>query len=130
MAVQAELVGPGIQSNRLKLSQIRLFVFDIWRERQKLWYDLWPAELKKLSVPQLGKEWLLKPTLEESLAMVDGLAGNITPGCLDEGIVYHIVDYGSNREGVGSISLRLADAIGGSMNFKIINREYLARNGE
>jgi RNA ligase (TIGR02306 family) len=129
MAVQAELVGPGIQGNRLELPKVKLLVFDVWFNHWKLWYDIWPWRFKHgAAVRQLGPEWLLKPTLEESLAMVDGLRGYTWFDHPEEGIVYHVVE-GIN-EGFAGVSPELVDALGGSMNFKILNREYLAKNGE
>ncbi|MFR4488624.1 MAG: hypothetical protein ACLT3W_00465 [Bifidobacterium pseudocatenulatum] len=36
MAVQFELCGPGIQSNRLKLPAQRPFVFAVWKDHHKI----------------------------------------------------------------------------------------------
>lgn len=56
------------------------------------------------------------------IAKVDGLRGNVTKDCLDEGIVWHLHEDQQLSEG-------LADELGANRCFKIINNKYLTKNG-
>lgn len=58
----------------------------------------------------------------EMIAKVDGLRGNVTKDCLDEGIVWHLHEDQQLSEG-------LADELGSNRCFKIINNKYLTKNG-
>lgn len=56
MAVQFELCGPGIQSNRLKLPAQRPFVFAVWKDHHKIDRDQWPTGMPNLAVPELDEK--------------------------------------------------------------------------
>ena len=75
MAVQFELCGPGIQSNRLKLPAQRPFVFAVWKDRHKIDRDQWPTGMPNLAVPELDEhEWALTGSVDDMIAKVDGFA--------------------------------------------------------
>lgn len=123
MAVQFELCGPGIQSNRLKLPAQRPFVFAVWKDHHKIDRDQWPTGMPNLAVPELDEnEWALTGSVDDMIAKVDGLRGNVTKDCLDEGIVWHLHEDQQLSEG-------LADELGANRCFKIINNKYLTKNG-
>jgi RNA ligase (TIGR02306 family) len=96
IAIQAELCGPGIQGNKLKLDQTELFVFDIWLideqrhatrvERTEIVSDLIRLGAKIKQVPYLGNSHLPK-TLEACLLMAEGKS-KINPKAEREGIVF------------------------------------------
>lgn len=118
MAVQFEFAGPGIQKNRLKLSEQRPFVFAVFQDGEKIPRDAWPVEILSLAAPILGPEWAPSGSLEEMIEKVSGLRGSITRDILDEGIVYHLAS--------GQSTPNWLDRNG---NFKIINNKYLMKHG-
>lgn len=123
MAAQFELCGPGIQSNRLKLPAQRPFVFAVWKDHHKIDRDQWPTGMPNLAVPELDEnEWALTGSVDDMIAKVDGLRGNVTKDRLDEGIVWHLHEDQQLSEG-------LANELGANRCFKIINNKYLTKNG-
>lgn len=123
MAAQFELCGPGIQSNRLRLPAQRPFVFAVWKDHRKIDRDQWPTGMPNLAVPQLDEhEWALTGSVDDMIAKVDGLRGNVTKDRLDEGIVWHLHEDQRLSEG-------LANELGSNRCFKIINNKYLTKNG-
>ena len=119
--VQGELVGEGIQKNRLGIVGRRVLVFSVWRDGVKLQRSQWPAFLENMGVPVLGDEW--QPSRfespEELIEAVNGLRGYIGDG-LNEGIVYHMVrDEGDNTPLPRWMSSR--------ENFKVVSNKYLAK---
>lgn len=123
MAVQFELCGPGIQSNRLKLPAQRPFVFAVWKDHHKIDRDQWPTGMPNLAVPELDEnEWALTGSVDDMIAKTDGLRGNVTKDRLDEGIVWHLHEDQQLSEG-------LANELGANRCFKIINNKYLTKNG-
>lgn len=116
VAVQGELIGPGIQGNIYKLNDVRFFVFDVYSVENGGYLD--PAERRDLvaamgidHVPVLAATADLADTLgiatvEQMLAFADGksVLGDIN-GPLREGVVFKQVD--------------------GGMTFKAISNKYL-----
>lgn len=96
IAIQAELCGPGIQGNKLKLDQTEMFVFDIWlideqrhatrMERTEIVFDLIGLGAKINQVPHLGTA-NLPESLEACLLMAEGKS-KINPKAEREGIVF------------------------------------------
>lgn len=115
MAVQFELAGPSIQSNRLKLKEKRPFVFAVFQDRVKLQRSDWDKRFVNLATPLLGSKWLPQGTIEEMIEKVTTLRGNVTKDVLDEGIVFH-------RTG------NIPDWMDANINFKIINNKYLLKH--
>lgn len=119
--VQGELVGEGIQKNRLNIKGRRVLVFSVWLNGVKLQRSEWPAFLENMGVPVLGDEW--QPSRFESpealIEAVNTLKGHIGSG-LNEGIVYHLVrDEGDNTPPPRWMSSR--------ENFKVVSNRYLAK---
>lgn len=120
--VQGELVGEGIQKNRLGVKGRRVLVFSVWRDGMKLQRSEWPAFLEAMGVPVLGDEW--QPSRFESpedlIEAVNGLQGHIGSG-LNEGIVYHLVrDEDDN-------TTPLPRWMSSRENFKVVSNKYLAK---
>lgn len=118
MAIQFELAGPGISRNRLKLDALRPFIFSVWEDRKKVARQNWDPRLIPLSVPVLADEWKPQGTLEDMIAKVETLRGNITKDLLDEGVVFHPTQEGEHPDWLGS-----------NANFKVINNKYLVKHG-
>lgn len=106
IAIQAELCGPGIQGNPYKLSECKLFVFDIWfikerryatrLERKDILLDLRNLGVKVSQVPHLGTIDKLPDTLDEILSMADGKSKEC-PIALREGIVFKTYELDDGR---------------------------------
>lgn len=87
--------------------------------RAHLSHELWD----KWRNGQLDEnEWALTGSVDDMIAKVDGLRGNVTKDRLDEGIVWHLHEDQQLSEG-------LANELGSNRCFKIINNKYLTKNG-
>lgn len=87
-AIQCEIVGPGVQSDPLRLGKVRVVVFDvIGSKRWPLARGHWPAALLALAAPVYDLP--MPATPDEAIAQVDGLKSRINPQRLAEGVVWH-----------------------------------------
>ena len=114
MLIQFEFAGPGVQSNRLGLAEVRPWVFCVWKDCKQLPRDEWPQACLDAAVPII--DGLTFPaTVEEAVEQADGLRGCAVKDRLDEGIVWHTV----GGEGL--------DCLEGRDCFKAINNKYLLK---
>lgn len=118
MAIQFEYVGPGVQSNRLKLDKNQGIVFAVFMNGEKVPREDWDERLVKVAAPVLDESWKPQGTLDEMIEKVSTLRGSVTKDVLDEGIVYHLA---SGQE--------TPYWMGRNANFKIINNKYLLKHG-
>jgi len=93
-AIQAEMYGNQIQSNRLRVSGHRLAVFAAWEHRLvagRLAHDRLDTVLNSPgTLPAVPVFDLPFPhTIEEAIAQADGLKSLVNPDRLAEGIVWH-----------------------------------------
>lgn len=111
--IQGEIVGPGIQGNKLKLDAIELKVFHTEgiEEDSALYTDV----IAPRRVPKL-QEFTLPRTIDEAVKQVDGMKSTINPKVLAEGVVWWNVK--------GEVFLKL----GSRANFKAINNKFLLKN--
>lgn len=96
IAIQAELCGPGIQGNSLKLERTELFVFDVWLidqqryatrlERGSILFQLIDLGVQVKQVPHLGSS-RLPDTLPECLKLAEGKS-KLNPNAEREGVVF------------------------------------------
>lgn len=115
LVIQSEIAGPGIQKNRCKLSELQLFVFDIWDiDKQEYWYSndrkAFTDFYQLPHVPILRTNFKIFSeylSIDDMLKFAEGKGINNT-----------------EREGV------VCKAIGKQLSFKIINNEYLLKNEE
>ena len=122
LAIQGEVMGPGIQGNKEKFTELDLFIFNVFDiDNQR---ELLPAERRKVvadlglkHVPVLSENVVLSTTfanMEEILAHADGpsLVSN-----LREGVVFKCNSY---------------DTINGRevVSFKAISNKFLLKNGD
>ena len=110
-AIQAELLGPGIQANIYQLNGVEFYVFDVYSVKQARY--LYPAERRELiatlglnQVPVVCESTTLG-TMEEIIALADGKS--MLYNTLREGIVFKQLD--------------------GDMTFKSISQQYLIKTG-
>ena len=110
-AIQAELLGPGIQANIYQLNDVEFYVFDVYSVKQARY--LYPAERRELiatlglnQVPVVCESTTLG-TMEEIIALADGKS--MLYNTLREGIVFKQLD--------------------GDITFKSISQQYLIKTG-
>lgn len=111
--IQGEIVGEGIQGNKLKIQGNRLLVFSASSPVADEAFD---AFVEKHSVPHL--DLVLPETVEQAVEQVNGMTSTINPKVQAEGVVWW------NREGK-----EFAET-GDRANFKAINNKFLAKHGE
>jgi RNA ligase (TIGR02306 family) len=112
IALQGELMGPGVQGNREALPEHNFYLFDVWNidqqcymspmEKDDVWADLDDHGATISRVPFLGIKVPLTVSLEELIAESDIKSVNHP---VAEGIVYRTMD--------------------GSVSFKVINNKFL-----
>jgi RNA ligase (TIGR02306 family) len=121
LAIQGEVVGPGIQKNRLGLKETSLFAFSVFDIAAACFldHDAARAVLAKIGVPAVdvieeGESF--QHTLETLLALAEGKY----PGTKNE------------REGLVIRPRRemLSAALNGRLSFKVISNRFLLREGE
>ena len=114
-AIQAEMCGEAIQSNRMRLSGQDFYVFYVWdinRGEYLLWDDMvkFTSDLGLKTVPLFDHDFVLGHTLEQILALADGPCP-INPKVPREGLVFRLNDPGIK------------------VSFKAISNAYLAHYG-
>ena len=133
LTLQAELVGPKVNGNRLGLAGYQLLVFSVWNNhlgrapRQKLSLRVQAKAQPSIAasmVPQLPMQLGDYATPDELLAAVDGIKGNVTAGRYDESVVFNITD---TRELTPEESDELERALGPNMEVKVISNKYLSK---
>ncbi len=121
-AIQGEIAGPGIQSNRMKLKQCQLFIFNVYNIHENRYLNYLESERflsstfpYEVSVPTLVQSSYFNYTLDE---LIESAKGEYPGGHPREGIVVRPM------EEVYSETLR------GRLSFKVINNDYLLKIGE
>jgi RNA ligase (TIGR02306 family) len=133
LALQGEIVGPGVQKNKLGLPALRFVCFDVFNRNtgEHLPHREARALCEKHSIPMApvqleGEHFSL--TLEEVLELADGVyhhidgvpvADNSRPG----------TSTGKNREGLvfRATDGRKSDVLGGRLSFKVISNRFLLK---
>ena len=120
-AVQGEICGPGIQQNRLGLSAVDVFVFDIYDIDAQRYLNF--VELLEVTdslgmhrVPLIKANFVFDLSLEELLESANGrypISGN-----LQEGIV------------VRPMEEMYSETLSGRLSFKALSNEFLLKTGE
>ena len=112
IAIQGELIGPGIQGNIYKLLSHRFKVFDVYDIQEG--YYLLPEERKAFvdaiglkHVPVLGTHLLVDPDIDSILLTAEG-ASALNPNQEREGVVYK--------------------SMNSQFSFKAISNKYLLKN--
>lgn len=117
IAIQGEIVGPGIQGNKYKFSELQFFcygAYDIENQKylnQRDWYALM-LQLKIPMVPLIDTNFILNDQTVDNL--LEYARGNSTKAPIPrEGVVF-----------------RLLDDKGSKISFKVVNNDFLIEFGE
>lgn len=107
IALQGELMGPGVQGNREKLDQHEFYLFDIWDINEQMYFTpeermVFASDYEIQEVPWLGYTPILINDLENILKLSEIPSIN---NPIAEGIVYRSLD--------------------GTVSFKAINNQFL-----
>jgi RNA ligase (TIGR02306 family) len=121
VAIQAEVIGPGVQKNKYGLKDIGLRVFSVLDLGASRWVDH-AAGLDLLAtvglqpVPQLGT-LVLDHTVDQLVAFAEGTSA-LNPAVQREGVVLRptVEEYDAD--------------LGGRLNFKVINPKFLLKFDE
>lgn len=119
MAIQFELVGPGINKNRLKFEEKAPIIFSVWVNNVKIPRNDWPQVFKDNATPILGDEYKLTGNLDEMIQKVSNISNYVTKNVRNEGVVYSLKDVETNN-----IPLWLDR----NLNIKIISNGYLLKH--
>jgi RNA ligase (TIGR02306 family) len=125
LAIQGEIVGPGISSNRLKLNAVGFCVFDVFDIDKQQYLDALDRydvvrSLNLIHVPVIDLCYVFeKKPLQEMIESANGKS--ILSDKSREGVVYKLRDDYMSGETSDNI-LRLS--------FKIISNQYLLKHGE
>lgn len=112
-AIQMEIAGPSIQSNKLGLKKQRPFIFKLLKNKVSAPRHTWPAWALDLGAHVYDLE--LPGTIEGVVEQADGIKSLEVPERLTEGIVWHSLD--GTYPGVNN----------SSDTFKSISRKYLSK---
>lgn len=112
--IQGEIVGPGIQANKLKLDDLELRIFHV--EGVDPESDFYKEIIAPRLVPVL--DCAFPKTITEAIEQVDGMKSTINPKVLAEGIVW----WNKNNETFAELDNR--------PNFKAINNKFLLKSKE
>jgi RNA ligase (TIGR02306 family) len=111
VAVQGESVGVGIQENKYKLTDNRLYIFNLIYPSGRVDDKTFRPKLEEMGlpcVPLYSYDFHLGNTVAESVEKVTGLTGGFVEGIMDEGVV--VRDYSRD------------------ISFKIINPLFLLKH--
>ena len=121
LAIQAEVIGPGIQKNKYGLKAVTLRVFNVLNvdayrllDHETMLEVL--AEIGLESVPRLGSV-VLNHTVDELVAFSEGTSV-LNPRVQREGVVLR------------SLAEEYDEDIGGRLSFKVINPKFLLKYDE
>jgi RNA ligase (TIGR02306 family) len=121
LALQAEVIGPGIQKNKYGLPAVTLRVFNVLNVDAYRLLDhgemlVLLDELQLESVPQLGT-LVLNHTVDELVAYSEGIS-KLNPRVQREGVVLR------------PLAEEYDEDIGGRLSFKVINPRFLLKYDE
>jgi RNA ligase (TIGR02306 family) len=127
-ALQGELVGEGIQGNKLKIKGQTVIFFNLFDidNHQFLSFEALKETLKSLDlafVPVLSEDYMLESDISKIVEMAK-IKSTHNPLAWAEGIVIRPIEETSDRSFTNQLEF------GGRLSFKAINPEFLIKFGE
>jgi hypothetical protein len=121
VALQGELIGPGIQGNKYKLERVEFHLFNMFNIDGYVYFDFEhfvkvAADLALKTVPVLDRGHVLKQSVPELVALSGGTS-RLNPASQREWIVLRPLN---ERQ----------DPDLGRLSFKVINPEFLLKYDE
>jgi len=120
-AIQGEIAGPGIQKNRLGLQKVDLFVFNVYNISETKYLDFtefirFCQRFNLTTVPIENDGFVFNHNLDQLLDMAKGKYDGTN----------------NNREGlvIRPLIERYSEVLNGRLSMKIINNDFLLKNGE
>lgn len=118
LALQGELVGPGVQGNKLKLPKLDLFIYNVWDIKERRYFDL--SEFLSFcltynlnTVPILDRDVPLDFTVPDLVTYATRKSA-LNKNVWAEGVVVRAVQ-------------EVEDTTLGRLSFKVINPEFLLK---
>lgn len=121
IVVQGEIIGPGIQGNKYKLSKPEFYAFNVYsiNEMKFMSFNEFKkvcADLELKTVPIINEELSLPTDIDRILLMADG-ESKLCPGVLREGIVIRpLIEIMDGNEKL---------SYNGRLTFKVISNKFL-----
>jgi len=121
-AIQGEIIGPGVQGNPLKRSEIELYVFNVFDIKEQKFLDYakfvkFCFDIEMKIVPLVADNYLLDDSIDILLEFANGKS-LLNPNKKREGLVFRpLIE--QTEEINGSIS---------RLSFKVVSNEYLLTN--
>jgi RNA ligase (TIGR02306 family) len=121
IAFQAEIIGPGIQGNKYQLSEVDLYIFNVYDIDQGKYFDLaeligFAASIGIKVVPMIDMSFKLEHSVDQLVEMSDGYS-QLNNKVRREGFVI--------RPLIGQSDRKL-----GRLSFKVINSRFLLKYGD
>lgn len=131
-AIQAELVGPRIQGNKLALDERRLYVFNVYNieERRFLSYDDFTAFCVKIGMQTVPI--VFANAVRNTLITIDILLGEATGKYAQSHSYPEFSQSSWEREGIviRPMNEMYSEALSGRFSFKVVNNDFLERGGD
>jgi len=128
ITLQMELLGPKFNCNRLGFKENRLMLFSMWDMANCRYLDPYAYFVaENLHVRPLGLDLDEFQTTDMLIEFIDGLRGHTVKDRLDEGVVVHVMGPGDLTDEEYD---KVRDALGQTMQMKVISRAYLAKAKE
>lgn len=134
-SIQAELCGPKIGNNTLRLKEYRLFVFSVWDVEECAYvppYAPHVSAIAKSCVPYVGDshgsgflDQFDAP--QELIEWTNRLRGSVTKDALDEGVVVHVTD---DADLAPEERMALRNALGEQMQMKSVSNAFLLKKSK
>lgn len=136
ISIQAELCGPKIGGNTLRLKDYRLFVFSVWDMGEREYLPPFTLDghesvnaVTESSVPYVGEGYGFEfldqfETPQDLIEWTSSLRGMVTKDALDEGVVVHILD---TPDLTRDERMRLESALGPTMQMKSVSNRFLLK---
>lgn len=130
IAIQAELCGPKIGGNTLRLNGYKLLVFSMWDMVGRRYlnpYLTYSHAIADSATPCLDLDLDQFDTPQDLIEWTNSLRGSVTKDVLDEGIVVHVMDTGDLSK---DEKTTLRNVLGEQMQMKSVSAAFLLKKAK